>query len=318
MKLVNFVSSVLCVFTFSHYVNAMSFSDSDKPINFQYTRVSSNPTVLCRDVQQLKKEMNMRMTNFHRGIQSFESDIFMQTVTLRHHFWQLEMMVDDQLSKHLSTGGKEWDELHWQRWTIRSESEEPLFGLRLNIQRMKDVVHRQITELMQGVRQLSKKSNTYKNRIQSKRTFKLNHEVEQFNLAVDEHLFGLHNDVKRLESIVEDQIFELRQDVDSLKSKIDVAWSKLQQSLASICVSLPDFQQAMNTELCNSWQTLRQYVRYLDMVSNKNIFGTRQEVSLLRTVIYEDISSLHQSARSLQTDICGEFSYKYNRFLRHR
>ena len=318
MKLVNFVCSILCIFTFSYNTNAMSFSDSDKPINFQYTGMTNNPAALCKDIQQFKKEMNSRMINFHRGIQSFESDIFMQAVTLRHHFWQLEMIVDDQLSKHLDTGGKEWGELRWQRWTIRSESEEPLFGLRLNIQRMKDVVHRQINELTQGVRQISKKNNICKNRIQGKRTFKLNQEVEQFNLAVDEHLFGLHNDVKRLESVVEEQIFEFRQDVDFLKSKIDLVWSKLQQSLMSICVSIPDFQQAMNTELYTSWQDLLQYVQCLDMVSSKNMFRTRQEISLLRMVIYEDISSLHQNARSLQTDICGEFSYKYNRFLRCR
>ncbi len=321
MKLRGLISVFLCIFTFAPTVDAMSFSKPDDFVNSQYTNTSNNSTIfgLSRDIQQLKKKMNSRMIQFHRGLQSFESDVFTQTMSLRHHFWQLELIADEQLSKQFNIENEQQNSgLNWPQMEIGSEKDEPLFNLRLNVQQVKTILHRQIAELIQDVNQLNRKSSQWKTRMHRKRTFKLNQDVEQFNLTVDEHLFGLHNDVKRLESIVEEQIFELRQDVDSLKAKIDVSLSKLRQSLTAQTMYAPDLQQSLKTNICTSWQTLRQYVQCLDMISSRNMLGIRQEVSLLRTVIYEDVSSLHQNARSLQTDVCGEFSYKYNRFLRRR
>lgn len=265
--------------------------------------------------------MNTQMLQFHRGLQSLESDIFTQTISLRQHLWKLEMVIEQQVSKQTNTDNKEpISGIHWPQWEIGSEQDEPLFNFRLSTQQLKMLLHRQITAFIQDINQVNGKSVQHNNRWHNRRTFKLNQDVEQFNQAVDEHLFGLHNDVKRLESVVEEQIFELHQDIDFLKTKIDVSWSRLQQFLLSqTSVVQSDLQSDwQQSSLFTSWQTLRQYVRCIDGMASRNMSNLRQEVGFLRIVIYEDMSLLHQSARSFQLDVCGESSYKYNRFLRRR
>jgi len=320
VKLVNLIGGILCVFAFTYNANAMSFNRQKDFVNYRHTNMPNNTTVrgLSRDIQQLKKEMNLQMIRFHRCVQSFESNVFMQTISLRQHFWQLEMIVNNRLTRQLSTGNEKWDKLSWPQWTIGAERDEPLFSLHLNAQQMREEIHRQMKEFMKNIDQLSKRSSVCKDNTCNSRPFKLNYDVEQFNQAVDEHLSVLHNDVRRLETVVEDQIFDLRQDVDSLKSKIDVFGAKLQLSMIQGWLSAPDSQQSINSDIYNSLQTLLQYIRYLDTMSDKNIVRTRQEVSLLRTVIYEDVTLFHQCARSLQTNVCGEFSYKYDKFQQCR
>ncbi len=321
MKLRNLIYSCLCFFLLISDTNAMTFNKPTDSVHFLCSGKANNTTMfeLCRNVQQLKKDMNGQMLKFHRGIQSFEADVYTQAIALRQHFWQLEIVVEDQVSKEINAKiGEQVSELHWPQWTIESERNEPLFQLRQNIQQFGITFRSRTTQLMRDLQQLSQKVSHYKSKSYKKRTFKLNQDVEQFNITVDEHLFGLHNDIKRLGSVIEEQIFELNQDINSLKSKIDVSWSELRKfETSGTYASWPDYQSP-KSNIYISWQTLRQYVRCLEFISDKNMRGLRQDVNSLRTYIYEDISSLHQSAISLQTNICGEFSYKCNRFLKYR
>ncbi|MBO4405543.1 MAG: hypothetical protein J5821_02320 [Alphaproteobacteria bacterium] len=322
MKLRNLICNGLCVFLVMTDVNAMSFNKPSDSGNSQSSRRGNNSTLfgLCKNVQQLKKDVNTQMLGFHRSIQSFESDIYTQTLALRHHFWQIEMIVENQVSREINAKTDEKvPGLDWSRWTVESEMDGPLFKLRVNIQQFGATFHTQASQLMQNLQQLSQRSSHCKSRVYNKLTLMLNQDVEQFNLIVDEHLFGLHNDVKRLESLVEEQLFELRQDVDFLKSKIDISWSELCQFMASKThASWSGLQHFLRSDTYASWHALRQYVRCLELMSDKNMRGLHQDVSSLLTLIYEDVSLLHQNARLLQMNVCGEFSYKYNRFLRRR
>ena len=320
MKLRNLICNGLCVFLFVSDANAMSFDKLSDPGNFQYSNRANNSTMfeLCMRTEQLQQVMNAQMLNFHRGIQAFESDVYTQTFALRQHFWQLEMIIEEQVFAEINAKiGEQVPGLNWPQWAIEPESEQPLFKLRQNIRQFGATFHSQMTRLVKDLQQLSQKGSHYKNRTYRRRTFRLNRDAEQFNQAVDEHLFGLHNDIKRLQSVVEEQIFELNQDVGFLKSKIDVLWSELYRIMTSRDrASWPDWNQPIRSDVYISWQILRRYIRDIDSVSDKNMRGLRQDVSSLRTFIYEDVSSLHQNARSLQMSVCGEFSYKYNRFLK--
>lgn len=322
MKLRNLICNGLCVFLVIADINAMSFDKPSDSGNSQPLHRGNNSTLLglCRNVQQIKKDMNTQMLGFHRSIQSFESDIYTQTLALRQHFWRTEMTVENQVSREINARiGENVPRLDWSQWTVESEMSGPLFKLRVNIQQFGTAFHTQVSQLIQNFQRLSQRSSHCKNKTRNKFTFMLNQDVEQFNSIVDEHLFGLHNGVKRLESLVEEQLFQLRQDVEFLKSKIDVSWSELCQFMASKTnSSWSGLQQFLKSDTYASWHALSQYVRCFELVSDKNMRGLYQDVSFLLILIFQDVSLLHQNARLLQTNVCGEFSYKYNRFLRRR
>ena len=168
MKLRNLICNGLCVFLVMTDVNAMSFNKPSDSGNSQSSRRGNNSTLfgLCKNVQQLKKDVNTQMLGFHRSIQSFESDIYTQTLALRHHFWQIEMIVENQVSREINAKTDEKvPGLDWSRWTVESEMDGPLFKLRVNIQQFGATFHTQASQLMQNLQQLSQRSSHCKSRV---------------------------------------------------------------------------------------------------------------------------------------------------------
>lgn len=272
---------------------------------------------LYKNICQIKTDINSTMFQFHRNILDLESDIYTQILGLRYHLCQLEMIIENQVSKHINTKNEEQiSELCWTQWIIETERYEPFHALRQNIKNFKKTFHSNMLKTLQNLQQLLPKEKLVKQKRNHKFLSKAKSDITQLNFVVDEHLLGLSNDIKRLESISDEQLPEPLHDFISLKLKIETSLSDFQNFFSSeICLFHPELQQTIKLDMHNSWPIFRHHVQYLEMTFTRNMFGLCKDIHDLRSLILEDLSLLQQHTRSLQIDICGDFSYPYSVFL---
>lgn len=348
MKLINFIIEILCGFVIVLDVNAMRFNKPDISLNFQYTNMSSSKIIreLRKDIQCFKKNVIAEMTDFDQTIQSLELEVLTKTKKLCQHFWQLELLVKEQVTEQINVDREERDlRTYWKRYfrimgdeqmsrqfdvsplfrfcynieqakrLFYEEIVNPLSCLSSNIKESRHLFHDRMNELTENVYQLNKivtllkgKSIQRKDRVYGD---KLCDEVRQLCDVVDEYFSGSCNHIEKLESVVEEQITESEQDVKFLKVKIDKSFSKLWQSwiFRSNLLQFYEYQ----------WIFLSRYVRDIgDVTCIENNLEMRMEVSEFKKIIYKDLSLLYQNVISLQSSVDDEFSYKYNKFLRYK
>lgn len=350
MRLVNLVIGILYGFAIISDANAMCFNMPNNSINPQYANMSLNKIMygLGKDVQCLKEDMKDEIIDFYQIIQSLESKIFAQTSELRQHFWQIELLVDEQVAKQVNAEREEWNlRTYWKEYfeIVDNEQESkrfdadplfylysnightkelfckkianPLFYLRIDVEESRNLFHSKVYKLTECICKLNRivallkeMSIMREDRLYSKYGVELRDKVRQLNMVVDEYFYGSLNHIRRLESVIEEQTVESQRDANSLKVKIDESFAKLRQSLAS----QSDLQQSYEYQ-----KILSEYVRNIDnMTYLKDMSEIRRRINKFRKILCEDVSSLYQSATLLQSNICGEFSYQCNKFPRYK
>ncbi|MBO7642285.1 MAG: hypothetical protein J6S86_03935 [Alphaproteobacteria bacterium] len=349
MKLVSCVVGILYGFAIISDANAMYFNKTDNYINSQYTGMSHSRIMrkLSQDIQYMKKNIIDEMGDFCQTMQSFESKVFTQTTGLCQHFWQLELLLEEQVARQINIEEEERNsKTYWKRYFEIMDDEQmskqfdvaPLFCLCSNVKRTKELFYEKIANPLSYLRlsikdfrvlfhnkmdklagcmyQLNRRVTLLKERCTLRRyraydkyMLELRSEVRQLYMVTDEYFYGSRNYINRLESVVEEQIVESQQNVDSLKVKIDESFAKLGQSLAS--------QSDLLRFYAYQRSLLSEYVRDIDdMTYIENNSKMRMEISEFKKILYEDLSSLYQNVISLQSSIGGEFSYECNKFLK--